>query len=353
MTSPTSASELARRLARNAESFCRRHLGAGRKNGRYWIVGDVAGAPGRSLYVRLTGPDFGKGAAGKWTDAATGEHGDLLDLIHLNRGLASRREAMREAEAFLRLPPSVIPCPTRAALASLPSASSMSARRLFAFAAPVAKTLAELYLQRRGIDVAVIDAHSLRFHPRCFYRDGDDAPFRAFPALLAAVTDRAGAITGVHRTWLDPATPGEKAPIASPRRAMGNLLGHGVRFGTPVDASSPILVAGEGLETMMSLLMVMPAVPMIAALSANHLAAILFPASLQRLYIALDADRAGRRGMERLSVRARQAGIEVLTLWPQLGDFNEDLRRLGLGSLAQAVSHQLAPADATRYSLAT
>ena len=43
-----------------------------------------------------------------------------------------------------------------------------------------------------------------------------------------------------------------------------------------MDASSPILVAGEGLETMMSLLMVMPAVPMIAALSANHLAAILF-----------------------------------------------------------------------------
>ena len=32
------------------------------------------------MFVRLTGP-AGKGAAGKWTDAATGEHGDLLDLI--------------------------------------------------------------------------------------------------------------------------------------------------------------------------------------------------------------------------------------------------------------------------------
>lgn len=29
----------------------------------------------------------GKGAAGKWTDAATGEHGDLLDLIAKARGL--------------------------------------------------------------------------------------------------------------------------------------------------------------------------------------------------------------------------------------------------------------------------
>ena len=44
--------------------------------------------PGRSLYVRLHGPDRGPGAAGKWTDAATGEHGDLLDLIALNRDSA-------------------------------------------------------------------------------------------------------------------------------------------------------------------------------------------------------------------------------------------------------------------------
>ena len=39
-------------------------------SGRYWVVGDVMNTPGRSLYVRLTGPDSGPGAAGKWTDAA-------------------------------------------------------------------------------------------------------------------------------------------------------------------------------------------------------------------------------------------------------------------------------------------
>ncbi len=47
----------------------------------------VRNTPGHSLFVRLRGPDSGKGAAGKWTNAATGEHGDLLDLIALNRGL--------------------------------------------------------------------------------------------------------------------------------------------------------------------------------------------------------------------------------------------------------------------------
>jgi hypothetical protein len=60
--------ELARRLARDAETVCRHYLDNGRRNGRYWVVGDVANTPGRSLFVRLTGPDSGKGAAGKWTE---------------------------------------------------------------------------------------------------------------------------------------------------------------------------------------------------------------------------------------------------------------------------------------------
>ena len=100
---------------------------------------------------------------------------------------------------------------------------------------------------------------------------------------------------------------------------------------------------------MMSLRMAMPGMPMISGLSANHLAALLLPASVRRLYIAVDADPAGRGGMERLSARARQNGIEVLTLTPQLGDFNEDLRRLRLPSLAGHLKGQLVKDDATRF----
>src|SRR5580692_5481839 len=68
MSNLLSAGELARRLSRHAEAVCRRYLRAGRKEGRYWLVGDALGTPGRSLYVRLAGPDYGKGAAGKWTE---------------------------------------------------------------------------------------------------------------------------------------------------------------------------------------------------------------------------------------------------------------------------------------------
>src|SRR3546814_1970188 len=75
------ASELAVRLGRQAEAVCRHYLTSGHREGRYWLVGDVRNSPGRSMFVRLKGGETGKGAAGKWTDAATGEHGDLLDVI--------------------------------------------------------------------------------------------------------------------------------------------------------------------------------------------------------------------------------------------------------------------------------
>ena len=65
---PGPAADLARRLARDAEAVCRHYLSNGRRQGRYWVVGDVDNTPGRSLYVRLHGSDGGKGAAGKWTD---------------------------------------------------------------------------------------------------------------------------------------------------------------------------------------------------------------------------------------------------------------------------------------------
>ena len=63
-----SAAELAHRLAREAEAVCRHYLSNGRRQGRYWLVGDVLNTHGRSLFVRLTGPASGRGAAGKWAE---------------------------------------------------------------------------------------------------------------------------------------------------------------------------------------------------------------------------------------------------------------------------------------------
>jgi hypothetical protein len=65
---PRDASQLAHRLGREAEAVCRHYLCNGRREGRYWLVGDVRNTPGRSMLVRLKGPESGWGAAGKWTE---------------------------------------------------------------------------------------------------------------------------------------------------------------------------------------------------------------------------------------------------------------------------------------------
>ena len=60
------ATELARRLAEDAEAVCREYLSNGRRSGNHWIVGDVRNTKGRSMHVRLTAS--AKGPAGKWVD---------------------------------------------------------------------------------------------------------------------------------------------------------------------------------------------------------------------------------------------------------------------------------------------
>lgn len=337
------ASDLSRRLAQNAEGVCRHYLSNGRRHGRYWLVGDVENAKGRSLYVRLTGPESGKGAAGKWTDAATGAHGDLLDLIAANQRLTDLPHVLDEARRFLSLPD---PEPTtREPLPAVPTGSPEAARRLFGMSKPVQGTLAASYLRARDI-LDLSGTGSIRFHPRCFYRPEDDEMpgCDAWPALIAAVTDLDGIVTGAHRTWLDRSGT-DKAPIATPRRAMGQLLGHGVRFGAATD----VLAAGEGVETMLSLRQVLTTLPAVAALSAAHLAALQFQPTLRRLYIARERDDAGRWAADTLAARAREAGIEPLLLDAQLGDFNDDLRQLGAEALWAHLRVQLAPEDVRRF----
>ncbi|HQV03470.1 MULTISPECIES: toprim domain-containing protein [unclassified Novosphingobium] len=341
----TRAADLSERLAQNAQAVCRHYLPAGRREGRYWMVGNVAGSPGRSLYVRLFETE--RGAIGNWVDAATGEHGDLIDLIRLNQRHGRLAETIDEAERFLSLPPSTDDEERKHSSGPPARAGSpTAARRLFAASRPIIGTLAATYLQSRGI-THLADLPVLRFHPRCYYRpNDDDVPGTpgAFAALIASVTDDDGTQTGAHRTWLDP-TGSMKAAVASPRRAMGNILGNAIRFRQAQD----VMAAGEGIETMLSLREVLPTFPLAAATSSSHLAAILFPPSLRRLYIARDRDAAGDTAYAILGERTQAAGIELLPLTPALGDLNDDLRQHGPSALGERTVDQLHEADRARF----
>ncbi|UXT20413.1 DNA primase [Agrobacterium tumefaciens] len=337
------ASNLAYRLGRQAEAVCRHYLSAGRRQGNYWQVGDVRNTPGRSMFVRLK--DSPKGPAGKWTDAAApGEHGDLLDVIREVLDLVDFKDVAEEAQRFLSLPhPEPEEGRRHDAVRPASSGSPGASRRLFAMSQPVGGTLAETYFRNRGI-TALHGTAALRFHPRCYYRPDEHSSTEIWPALVASVTDLNGRQTGAHRTWLDPGGR-DKAPVDTPRRAMGDLLGHGVRFGI----AGEVLVAGEGIETVLSPRMVLLHMPALAALSAAHLAAILFPVSLRRLYVLRDRDPAGDKARDSLIARATSVGIEAVGLSPVRGDFNEDLRAAGVDALRAALKDQLRPEDVSRF----
>ncbi len=344
MESPARA--IARQLAAHAQAVCAHYLSNGRRDGRYWLVGDVNNIAGRSLYVRLTASADGKRQPGKWTDAQSGEHGDLLDIIAARCMHATLRETLDEARQFLKQPLPESASGSVKSAAKADTGSSEAASRLWNASKPVIGTVVQSYLQLRELQ-DLPHRGPLRFHPRCYYRrSSDDAPDvrTEWPAMIAAITDEAGTVTGVHRTWLDPAGV-DKATVTCPRRAMGNLLGNGVRFGP----AAPVMVAGEGIETILSVRQILVSMSAIAGLSAAHLAAILFPHCLRRLYVACDDDPAGTGAFATLSERGASSGVEVLPLHPVLDDFNSDLRILGRAQLARTISSQLEAADALAF----
>lgn len=87
--------EIAQMLANRAEDVCRLLVPGGRRNGAEWESGSVVGEKGKSCKVRLTGDKVGI-----WSDFATGEAGDLIDLWSISRNVKTG-EAIRQAKEWL------------------------------------------------------------------------------------------------------------------------------------------------------------------------------------------------------------------------------------------------------------
>lgn len=345
MTRFSSADDIAERLADRAEAVCRKYLPKGFKSGNYWMVGDVNGAPGQSMHVRLRGPLSGRGAAGKWTDEATGQFGNLLDVIKHVGGYsdADFLQVLAEARRFLALPdPASSVTSRRPSRGDNPLAGREFAKRLFTSSQGIEDTIAETYLLGRGILIQS-DFDALRFNPRCFH---DRLKGRAayWPGLIAAVTDLDLDIAGVSRTYLAPDGFG-KAPVDPQRRSKGDILGHGIRFGRAGD----IMAAGEGLETTLSIRRALPALPVVAATGSNHLAALAFPRGLRTLLVIRDNDHGGDTATDALFARGGAAGIEVVLIEPELNDLNADLTTFGADRMSATVRRQLPQAVLERF----
>ncbi len=203
------------------------------------------------MYVRLK--DSPKGPAGKWTDAQSGEHGDLLDVIREALGLIDFADVIEEARSFLSLPHPEPELPPRGhATTPAPSGSPEASRRLIAMAQPIAARSWKRIAQSRHYGFArnrkPALPSALLLSARRGRPDGD---------MARDDRRRHGSVRPHHRgtSNLARADGSDKAPNDPQRKAMGDLLGHAVRFGIAGD----VMAAGEGIETVLSARQAIPA----------------------------------------------------------------------------------------------
>lgn len=180
------------------------------------------------------------------------------------------------------------------------------ALRIWGEARPLPGTIGEHYLRARAIEGELPGPDVLRFHPHM--TSLEDRERR--PALVTALVNGEGALEGIQVTLLT-AHGAAKAPLATPRRTIGRLMGHYVR----IDAPSDTLVVAEGLETALSARRALGAGAW-AFLSAENLARFEPPPVIDRLIIAADHDEAGLAAAARLKGRVEPSIACEIALAP-------------------------------------
>lgn len=337
--------------------------------GRYFTLN-----PGRadrsvgSFCVQMHGP-----RAGRWNDYATGEHGDIIDLIALSLG-CSLSDAVREARAYLGLQ-SASPADLRrrqeaAARARAQRAAAArheaqrrarrarAARALWLSGqAGLRGTPVEAYLRdRRGIDLAAIGRQpaSLRYLHACRYEHTDpetgEVISGSWPAMLACVVGAKGAIIACHRTWLAIAPDGrwDKAPVPKAKKVLGRFAGGWIPIwtgkgprggkGKALSDAPPgsTLYVTEGIEDALSVVALAPDLRVVAGISLSNLGSLELPQSIGRVVLVADQDESpdARKALERAQEQHRKAGRAVALWQNRWGgkDINDALRAAEAGA---------------------
>jgi hypothetical protein len=344
MTGQRNATDLARMLAAQATDLVHELLPTGKRAGAEWRCGDLSGKAGQSLAVRLSGA-----RAGVWSDFATGERGDALDLVAAVLFGGDVKAAMAWAQRWLGLENGLpVPATTRRVPATLKVRDDAEARArrrkalaLFSSAIPsIAGTPVEAYLAARSIPLRNLGRvpAALRFHPTCFNAEAG----QPMPAMLASITGGGGDMIAIHRTWLAQDAMGiwRKAALATPKKVMGGFVGGAIRLwrggsGMPLDRApqGEAVALAEGIETALSVAVVMPELRVMAAVSVGNLANVVLPSAVGTVILCADDDgdnAASAAALDRAVSTFVAQGRDVRIALPPSGkDFNDALREIG------------------------
>ncbi len=327
--------------------------------GKYFTLNP--GRPDRSVgsfVVHISGRK-----AGKWEDFATGQHGDVFDLIGLQLGLSQMVDQLREARSWLGLltdsPAEIRQREVALSLArerrrqaeldarrAADKASRRAEAMWLAAEQKIAGTPVDAYLQARGIDLATIghQPRALRYLAKCRYSFEDRSTGELIefdgPAMVAAMTNLAGRTVAVHRTWLaiDPATgrwgkvkiphPSQEGALLPAKKVYAWGEGCAIRLssglgpkggkGAPLNRCPPgtrVYIA-EGIETALSARILRPEARVLAAYSLSNMGKVGLPAEVTEVVLITDHDL-GEQAQEQLqaAIEAHQKAGRTVRVW--------------------------------------
>lgn len=345
-----------------AYHYARPATGSYEDKGKYFTLN-----PGRadksvgSFCINLYGPK-----AGRWHDYATGDYGDIVDLIALSLN-CTLSDAVREARSMLGLN-TTDPAVQRRREEAAARAKEMrrqatrneadeAARRAknahrvwLSGSASIAGTPVEYYLRdRRGIDLRQLGRApgSIRYLDQCYYKHIDPETGEViegkFPAMVAIVNDHNGNAVACHRTYLGLDQDGlwNKAKFPQSKKVLGNYAGAWINLwkGTRPDGKRPktltqcdpgtTVFMSEGIEDALTATILLPHARHIAAISLSNLAAVKLPANVSDVCIIADRDEnaEAQAALQRAIAAHQKAGRRVRIWQNQKGgkDLNDAL----------------------------
>lgn len=193
-------------------------------------------------------------------------------------------------------------------------------RQLWAVSLPASGTVVETYLAGRSITSGVPSV--LRFLPR--HRHAPTGTF--WPVMLAAVTDPAGKLYAIHRTYLSHDGKG-KAPVEPAKMTLGIVGG----FALHLAKAGERLAITEGVETGLSVMQA-AGIPTWAALSAGGITQLILPPLPLAREVIICADHdgngIGQRAANVAAARWLAEGRRVRIAMPPCAgqDFNDLLQ---------------------------
>lgn len=294
-----------------------------------WIAGRYGDALGLVAYALFAEDPKDRAAIGK----ACGWAREYFGLADVDQGAWAKRREEAQARAARR---------HQAAARELSQARS-TAFGLYLQAPPIEPGDAGwAYLLARGIDLAQLPRRPRAVHVSPAQNWYDDAGELAHvgPALLAPMNRRAKFMS-LHRTWIDPLRPGEKADLPTPRKMWPESDGAAIPIwrGETGLSEAEALKAGvtedmilcEGVEDGYSLALMTPELRVHAAGSLPGLLSYEPPRHVRRIIVAADNDwdkpqaqALLRRALTRLSGECGKA-VSV-SRSPEGKDFNDLLR---------------------------